>query len=387
MPHDAAFLQKGGTMIYLDYTANTPASRHVLDTFEKTELKYTGNPNSEHAAGRAAMKKIQEDTERIRTLLHLSDEDEIIYTSGATESNNLAIKGTAEASVHVGKHIVSTSLEHTSVSASLTRLQEQGYEIDLCPMGRDGKTDLEELEDLIRDDTCLVSVSAVDSELGIVQPLKEIEAIVRKHPECHLHIDATQAVGKIPFDFSLGDTISFAPHKFYGLNGIGVLIRRKNIHLVPQMSGGKSTTLYRSGTPATGLISSIVPALEDAIGHLNENLTYVKHLNQELQEQLVRIPGVSINSTKDSIPYILNISVQGIKGVAMQKMLDERGICVSVKSACSSDLLPSKAVMSVTRNRKHAYESFRISLSPLTTEEEIQEFLQALKEIIKENSK
>lgn len=373
-------------MIYLDYTANTPASRHVLDTFVQTELKYTGNPNSEHAAGRAAMEKIQQDTERIRTLLHLNKDDEIIFTSGATESNNLAIKGIAEALIHVGKHIVSTSLEHTSVSASLTRLQAQGYEIDLCPMGRDGKIDLEELEDLIRDDTCLVSVSAVDSELGIVQPLKEIEAIVRKHPECHLHIDATQAVGKIPFDFSLGDTISFAPHKFYGLNGIGVLIRRRNIHLVPQMSGGKSTTLYRSGTPATGLISSIVPALEDALDHLDENLAYVKRINTELQKQLRQLRGVSINSTEDSIPQILNISVQGIKGVEMQKKLDERGICVSVKSACSSDLLPSKAVMSVTRNKKRAYESFRVSLSPLTTEEEIQEFQKALQEIIKENN-
>ena len=371
-------------MIYLDYTANTPASRHVLDVFVQTEQKYTGNANSEHTAGREALHEIEKDTERIRHLLHLNQDDEIIYTSGATEANNLAVKGTAESSRHIGRHIVSTSLEHTSISASLSYLQSNGYEIDLCPMDRNGKIDLEELEDLIRDDTCLVSVSAVDSELGIVQPLKAIEQIVRKHPECHLHIDATQAVGKIPFDFSIGDTISFAPHKFYGLNGTGVLIRRNNIHLTPQMSGGKSTTLYRSGTPATGLISSIVPALEDALNNLNDNIAYVTKLNHFLQSELKKIPGIQINSTEDSIPYILNIGVQGIKGTEMQKKLDEKGICVSVKSACSSDLLPSKAVMTVTKNKKRAYESFRISLSPLTTEAELREFLKALNEIIKE---
>lgn len=371
-------------MIYLDYTANTPASRHVLDVFTETEQSCTGNPNSEHAAGRAALYRIQKDTEKIRTLLHLNKDDEIIYTSGATEANNLAIKGIAEASRHVGRHIVSTSLEHTSVSASLSSLQMQGYEIDLCPMDHDGRIDLEELDDLIRDDTCLVSVSAVDSELGIIQPLKEIERIVRKHPECRLHIDATQAIGKIPFDFSIGDTISFAPHKFYGLNGVGVLIKRKNVRLTPQMSGGKSTTLYRSGTPATGLICSVLPALEDAMNNLDQNLACVRQMNQKLQEELKKIPRVLINSTENSIPYILNISVQGIKGTEMQKKLDERGICVSVKSACSSDLLPSKAVMSVTGNRKRAHESFRISLSPLVKEEEIQAFLNALKEIIKE---
>lgn len=370
-------------MIYLDYTANTPASRHVIDTFVETETHCIGNANSNHQAGQLTNQYIERSTERIRELLHLSDTDEIIYTSGATESNNLAIKGIAQADRHVGHHIISTSLEHSSVSASLTALQMQGYEIDLCPMDRHGKIDLEELEDMIREDTCLVSISAVDSELGIVQPVKEVQDIVRKYPDCRLHIDATQAVGKIPFDFSPGDTISFAPHKFYGLNGIGVLIRHNNIPITPQMSGGKSTTIYRSGTPAAGLISSIVPALEDAFDHMEDSLTYVSSLRDDLYEQLSAYSEVRINSTDDSIPYIVNLSIDGYKGADMQKYLDEKGICVSVKSACSSDLLPSKAVMTIYRNKKRAYEAFRVSLSPLTTKEEIHAFTDAIDNLLR----
>lgn len=373
-------------MIYLDYTANTPASKHVLDTFVETETHCIGNPNSNHQAGKKANEYIQKTTERIRELLHLSDTDEIIYTSGATESNNLAIKGIAEANRHTGRHIISTSLEHSSVSASLTALQMQGYEIDLCPMDRHGKIDLEELEDMIRDDTCLVSISAVDSELGIVQPVKEVEDIVRQYPSCRLHIDATQAVGKIPFDFSLGDTISFAPHKFYGLNGIGVLIRHNNTALTPQMSGGKSTTIYRSGTPAAGLISSVTPALEDALTNMDASMEYVTELRNDLYHRLSAYPEVRINSTEDSIPYIVNLSIEEHKGTEVQKYLDDCGICVSVKSACSSDLLPSKAVMTIYRNKKRAYEAFRVSLSPLTTKEEIDAFVQAVDRLLRKET-
>lgn len=371
-------------MIYFDYCANTPASDVVLKTFAECEREYIGNANSEHQAGRRSLSRIQDDTKKIADLLKVRPE-EIIYTSGATEANNLAVLGTAEFNRHKGKHIISTFLEHSSVSAALSHLQSQGYEIDLCPMRRNGQIDLEELNDLMRDDTVLVAVNAVDSELGIVQPLKEINTIVHNHGSL-LHIDATQAVGKIPFDFQVGDTISFAPHKFYGLNGIGVLVKREDILLAPQMHGGQSLTPYRSGTPATGLIGSIVPALQDALDHLDAHAAIVHHLNQELRNGFHDIPALSINSTADSIPYILNIGIRGIRGVEMQKLLDQKGICVSVKSACSSDLLPSKAVFTVTGNRKRSYESFRISLSHLTTEDEIQTLIDAVHAIVKEKN-
>ena len=367
-------------MVYFDYSAHTLASQHVLDTFLACEKEYTGNANSHHGAGRKTEEKIQETTQEISALLHVQPQ-EIIYTSGATEANNLAVKGIAAASKHVGKHIVSTSLEHSSISASLSTLQAQGYEIDLVPLAKTGEIDLEELNDLIRDDTCLVSVSAVDSELGIRQPLKEISEIVKQYPDCRLHIDATQAIGKIPFDFSYGDTVSFSAHKFYGLTGIGALVKKENVSLVPQMSGGASTTVYRSGTPAAGLIVSLLPALQDALNDLDANYQKVQELNEYLQNEIRKMEHVQINSTALSIPHILNLSIPGLKGYESQKLLDERDIAVSVKSACSVDLLPSKAVLAVTGNKRRALESFRISLSPYTAKEECDTLLAAIEEI------
>lgn len=370
-------------MIYFDYTANTPASNNALNAFVTAEKTYIGNPNSNHQAGLCARECIEKSTEQIASLLSIQS-DEIIYTSGATEANNLAIKGLAEANVHTGKHIISTALEHTSVSASLSYLQERGWEIDLCPIDRNGMIDLEELEDLLRKDTALVSISSVDSELGIRQPVEKVRDLVRQYPECRLHIDATQAVGKIPVDFSIGDTISFTAHKFYGLNGIGALIKKKGIALTPQISGGKSTTIYRSGTPTTGLIASLSASLEEALSNESERYQKVQSLNQILRDELKKIPGIEINSPINAIPHILNIGIHGISGPRMQKLIDEKGISVSVKSACSSDALPSRAVMALTRNKKRAHESFRISLSHLTKDDEIKALIQAIQEITEE---
>lgn len=367
-------------MIYLDYCAHTPASQRVLNTFLECERNYTGNANSNHSAGRKTARMIEETTEKIAELCGISP-NEIIYTSGATEANNLAVKGIAASSRHVGKHIISTALEHSSISASLSALMASGYEIDLLRLDHNGRIDLEELEDLIRKDTCLVAVSACDSELGVIQPLREIEKIVRRYPECRLHIDATQAVGKIPFDFSIGDTVSFSPHKFFGLTGIGVLIRKEGVSLTPQISGGASTTVYRSGTPAAGLIASVLPALEDAIKDQKTNAGQVKLLHEYIAAALKENPGISVNSTTFSIPHILNLSIQGIKGSEAQRMLDEAGIAVSVKSACTADLLPSKSVLAVTGNRKRALESFRISLSHITAYEECDTLIHALRKI------
>ncbi len=370
-------------MIYLDYTANTPASKQVLDTFYAVETSYIANANANHQLGRQAKQCMQETLETLSKLMHVSPE-EIIFTSGATEANNLAVKGIVQANRHVGKHIISTALEHPSISASLTYLQSIGYEIELCPMGKDGRIDLEELQDLLRDDTVLVAVSAVDSELGVTQPLQEIQAICKQYPGCHLHIDATQAIGKIPYDFTLGDTVSFSPHKFYGLNGSGILLKRKHVKLSPQMHGGSSTTIYRAGTPALSLSAAIVPALQTALSSLQTTNQIVTQRSQECRKQLLCIPEVRINSPENAIPHILNLSIRNIKGKDMQKYLDEKDICVSVKSACSVDLLPSRAVMSLTKDKKRAYESFRISLSHLTTKEEIDTFIQAIQTIIKE---
>ena len=362
-------------MIYLDYSANTPADPAVLDAFYQTERRYIGNPNSTHPAGQAARAEMARVTDSIAALLGVLPQ-EIIYTSGASESNNLALKGIVQASRHVGKHIISTALEHSSVGGALSALQQQGCEIDLVDIRRDGTLDLEQLRELLRKDTVLVAVCAVDSELGTVQPIREIAGILKDYPNCRLHVDATQAVGKTELIFDGVDTMSIAPHKFYGLNGSGLLVKKKHLVIEPQIHGGGSTTPYRSGTPALGLAVSIETALRLALEAQNERVAHIAALNRRLRTELGKYPAVRFNSPENAVPHILNLSVSGVKGTVFQRELGKYGVCVSVKSACSTEGTPSKAVYAVSRDRKNALSSWRISLSHLTTEAEITEFLQ-----------
>lgn len=363
-------------MIYLDYSANTPADPRVLDRFCQAERAFPGNPNSQHSAGRDAKAEMERVTASIAGLLGVGPE-EIIYTSGASESNNTAIKGIARAERHTGRHIISTPLEHPSVSGCLTALQEQGYEIDLLEVGRNGKVELAHLRELLRKDTVLVAVCAVDSELGTLQPIPEIAEILRAYPNCRLHVDATQAVGKTPLVFDGVDTMSFAPHKFYGLGGSGILYKRKGVGMEPLIHGGASTTLYRSGTPALALAAAAETALGAALARQQEWAAAAREKNAALRAAFTKYPKVHINSPADAVPQILNLSVQGVRGPAFQKALDECGVCVSVKSACSADGLPSRAVFAVSRDRKNALSSWRISLSHLTTDADIRGFLSA----------
>ena len=363
-------------MIYLDYSANTPADPRVLDRFCTVERSCIGNANSHHQAGAAAKAEIDAATMKIASLLGVQPA-EVIYTSGASESNNFALKGLARLSRHVGKHIISTPLEHSSVSGTLTALQEQGCEIDLVDIQRDGTIDLEHLKDLLRPDTIAVAVTLVDSELGVVQPVDKIAEILKDHPNCHLHVDATQAVGKIPVSFEGVDTMSLTAHKFYGLNGIGLLLKRRNLALEPLIHGGESTTIYRSGTPTVALAASLETALNSAVNELPERSARVKEANLYLRTALSKYPKVRINSPESAIPHILNLSVQDVKGTVFQRELNEEGVCVSVKSACSSDGLPSRAVFAVSRDRRNALSSWRVSLSHRTTEEDLRGFLAA----------
>ena len=370
-------------MIYLDYSANTPADPAVLDAFYQTERRYIGNPNSTHPAGQAARAEMARVTDSIAALLGVLPQ-EIIYTSGASESNNLALKGIVQASRHVGKHIVSTALEHSSVGGALSALQQQGCEIDLVDIRQDGTLDLEQLRELLRKDTVLVAVCAVDSELGTVQPIREIAEILKDYPNCRLHVDATQAVGKTELVLDGVDTMSIAPHKFYGLNGSGLLVKKKHLVIEPQIHGGGSTTPYRSGTPALGLAVSIETALRLALEGQNERIAQIAALNRRLRTELGKYPAVRFNSPENAVPHILNLSVSGVKGTVFQRELGKYGVCVSVKSACSTEGTPSKAVYAVSHDRKNALSSWRISLSHLTTEAEITEFLQIFDRCYKE---
>ena len=370
-------------MIYLDYSANTPADPAVLEAFLDAERRWFGNPNANHPAGWAAREALADATVGIAELLHVQP-SEIIYTSGASEANNLALKGIARMQRHLGKHIITTPLEHPSVSAPLTWLQEQGYEIDLVDVGRDGKVSLDHLRELLRRDTVLVAVAAVDSELGVVQPVREIAELLLAWPDCRFHVDATQAVGKLDFSFAGIDTVSLTAHKIYGPNGIGMLYKRGSVLLEPLIHGGTGASLYRSGTPTLGLAAALDAVLALSMEAREERCAYVKELNETLRSALSAYPKVRINSPEDALPHILNLSVSGVKGTVFRKALGEKGVCVSVKSACSTDGTPSRAVYAVSRDRRNALSSWRISLSHLTTEAETGGFLEAFDQCYKE---
>ena len=365
--------------LYLDYAANTPVDRDVLNTFNDVTLKYFANPNSTHKLGKEVNEKINETTNNILNMFkketNLNEDTEIIYTSGSSESNNLAIKGVAQSYKENGKHIISTFLEHSSVSSPLTYLKEQGYEIDIVNIDSDGKIDLEHLKSLIRKDTILVSVCYVDSEVGTVQPIEEIAKIIKEYPNCFLHVDATQAIGKIRPNFKDVDLITFAPHKFNGLNGFGGLLKRKDIVLEPLINGGASTSIYRSGTPVVGQICALEKALDITFKNFNDRQKYVTKLNNKLRDGLSKYKNVKINTKSNENPFILNISVNGVKATEFKNKLEDYGVCVSIKSACTVTITPSRIVLAMTHDRKRALASWRISLSHLVKEEEIDEFL------------
>lgn len=370
--------------VYLDYMANTPVDKEVLQTFNETYKNFFGNPNSLHKSGIKAKQQLDECTNQILKAFNLQDY-EVIYTSGASESNNLATKGIARSYRQEGKHIISTYLEHSSLSASLTYLQQQGYEIELLNIDKNGQIDLEHLKELIRKDTILLSVSYVDSELGILQPIEQIKEILNNYPNCFFHTDATQAIGKVNVNFNNIDLITFTPHKFYGLNSCGVLLKRKDIILEPLINGGKSTTIYRSGTPDLPMAKAMIKALDNANKNFETNLNIVSNINKKIVDKLKNYPLVTINSTKYSIPYTLNISIKGIKSTKIQQRFNEEGIFLSTKAACDIANTPSRAVYAVSKDRKNALSSFRISFSHLTTEEEVDYFLKVFDKIYNEN--
>lgn len=362
-------------MIYLDYSATTPVNEKVLEVFNKVCLEYPGNSNSLHSLGIKSKELEDYSTKKIAKLLKIK-QSEVIYTSGASESNNMAIKGVCFKYKNRGKHIITTKLEHSSIIEPLKYLVSEGFEVDYVNIKEDGTVDIDNLKSLIRDDTILVSMCAVDSELGLVQPINEIGNIIKNYPKCIFHVDCTQAIGKIDIDFTNIDLASISAHKFYGLKGIGLLIKKENLIIEPLIHGGKSTTTFRSGTPALPLIVSLAKALELATLNILEKYNYVSRLNKKIKERLSLYDLVHINSTDKSLPHTINFSLDTIKPETFIHALEEKEIYISTKSACSDSSTMSESVYAVTKDKNLASQSLRISLSYLTKEEDIDTFLE-----------
>lgn len=366
-------------MIYLDNSATTMVDDRVLETFNKVCKNYPGNSNSLHSLGIKSKELEDYATEKISNLLGVKP-SEIIYTSGASESNNTVLKGVASKYKNRGNHIITTPLEHSSVLETCKYLESKGFIIDYVKIKDNGLIDIDDLERLLTDNTILVSVAYVDSELGIRQDIDTIGKIVKKHPKCYFHVDATQAIGKIKVDPTSIDFISMSAHKIFGLKGIGLLIKKDNIVIDNLIHGGKSTTIYRSGTPALPLICSLMKALELVIPNIDKNYEYVSSLSRKIKDNLKKYDNIHINSTENSIPYIINFSVIGVKPETFIHTMEEEDIYLSTKSACSTSDV-SLSVDSIYHNREISMSSIRISLSYKNTEEEIDKFIKAFDKI------
>lgn len=364
-------------MIYLDYSATTIPNKEVLDTYINVSNKFIGNSNSLHKLGVNSNELIKTCTKQIQNILNV--EHEVIYTSGASESNNLAIKGICER--NKGKHIITTNLEHSSIYGPISYLVNKGYTVDFVDTDENGLVDLNHLERLITEDTVLVTINYVNSEIGLKQPIKKINEIVKKQNNCYLHVDATQIIGKDKVELNDIDLVSFTAHKFYGPVGIGILLRKQNVKLENNIHGGKSTSIYRSGTPSTPLIAAIAKALRLAYIDIDKKYNHIKNLNDKLVKELSNYENVVINHNNYCLPHILNISLTNIKPETFLHALEADEIYISTQSACAKTD-KSRAVFEFTKSEKLSKSSLRISISHLTTDEEIEIFLKSFKKNI-----
>ena len=368
-------------MIYLDYSSTTPVDVEVLMRYVHIERHAFGNANSKHVAGLRASEEVTNATQLIARLLNVLPE-EIIYTSCASEANNLAIKGCA-LKYPEKKHIITSALEHSSVVAPLYYLQQNDYIVDMVDLDEHGRYDLNHLKSLIKEDTLLISLVAVDSETGIRQPVEEVAEIARDRGILY-HCDITQALGKCPIDVRNIDMFSCSAHKIYGPKGIGMLVKKKHVSLVPMIHGGRSTTVFRSGTPQNALICAFAHAIELAYWHMDTRLERVRGLRTFLVKELSLFDKISINSNEFAIDQILNISVEGIDSDEWVSKFSSKGICISARSACSGKENFSKSVYAITKDHGRATSSLRISLSHLTTMDQLRAFLDVLEEFLKE---
>lgn len=367
-------------MIYLDYSATTPVSYDVLESYLRATKDFIGNPNSLHSLGVKSKTLMNSAIKQIADLFNVL-ESELTFTSGATESNNMALIGTCLANMKYGNHIIVSKLEHPSIYKICEYLETIGFEISYVNNDQDGLVDFEDLKSLIRGETILVSICAVNSEVGIRQPLKMIRQIIKKeNPNTLFHSDMTQAVGKIPVSFHDVDMASISAHKIFGPKGIGLFYKNSRVKLMPIIHGSGKSNDLKPGTPAVPLIVAFSKALRLALVDLDKRENFVRRLNEKIVTELNKMNGIVLNQTKYSIPQILNISLLNVRPETFIRAMEEYEIYIGTNTACSSGDL-STSIMAIYNDKKRAMGTIRISLSYVTTTDEINRFLTCFKNI------
>ena len=361
-------------MIYLDYSATTPVDEEVLDSYLKVTRDYIGNANSIHTLGVRSKELLIQATNQIADIFNCHPK-ELIFTSGASESNTTAVKGVAFKYASRGKHIITSKLEHKSILEVMGFLSSIGYEVSFVNILPNGQIDLKDLESLIRDDTILVSICAVNSETGFKQPLKTIRQIInKKNPNVIFHSDLTQALGKTKFYLSDLDLASFSSHKIYAPKGIGILYKRRNLQIDTLIYGTTENCPFRGGTPALPLVVAFSKAIRLMNDNFDKNVKKCEKLKNELLKGLSKYP-IQINSNDLCVPQIVNFSLLKIKSETFVHALEKYDVYVSTTTACSS-LEESVVLKTISNGNKDvSTTSIRVSLSHLTSMDDIHEFL------------
>ena len=371
--------------IYLDNGATTKMSQTAIHAMLPYMDTIYGNPSSLHSAGQAAAEALADARQRIANRLGCSA-TEITFTSGGSEADNQAILSAARLGARKGKrHIISTAFEHHAVLHTLKKLEKEGFTVTLLDVHENGIVLPEQVRDAIREDTCLVTVMYANNEIGSIQPIREIGAVCREKGVL-FHTDAVQAAGHLPIHVQEQniDMLSLSAHKFHGPKGIGVLYARKGLLLTPLIEGGAQERGKRAGTENVPAIMGMAAALDEACAHLDENAAKLTGLRDKLIAGLSEIPHSILNGDAvHRLPGNVNFCFEGIEGESLLLLLDDKGICASSGSACTSGSLdPSHVLLAIGRVHDIAHGSLRLTLSEETTAEDVAYTIQAVKEVV-----
>ncbi len=368
--------------IYFDNASTTNINPDVLKTYEHLLETYYVNSESLYEEGTEVYRMMEKARGAIAGLLGVHPAD-IIFTSGSSESNSSAIKGVCFAQKNK-KHIITTNVEHSSILNACAQMHDVfGYRITYLPVDNTGKVHVEDLKNALDKDTALVSIMYVNNESGAINPIPEIAEIVKKHSHAYLHVDLTQAVGKVPLDMTNIDLASISAHKLEGVKGSGILVRKTFVPFIPLINGGEQEYGLRGGTSNAPADMVFAKTLRLVLENGAKYHDYVKKMSDHLKEGLKAIDGVEINSPEDAVPNTINFSYEKIPSEVMQNALNERGFMVSARSTCASRSDdPSYVLTAMGFSSKRASSCIRVSLSYHNTMDETDRFLKALKEII-----
>ena len=371
--------------IYADNAATTKMSPAAIAAMVRSMEEEYGNPSSLYALGQRAKEDLERSRGEIAALIG-ADPGEITFTSGGSETDNQALRSGAELGRRKGKtHIISTAFEHHAVLHTLKKLEAEGFTVTLLPVHEDGLVRPEELEAAIREDTCLVSVMYANNEIGTIQPIRELGALCRARGVL-FHTDAVQAVGHLPLDVKAEnvDMLSCSAHKFHGPRGMGFLYARKGVPLTNLIEGGAQERGKRAGTENVAAAAGMAAALKEAVEHLEENAAHLRPLRDRLIAGLLEIPHSALNGDPvKRLPGNVNFCFEGIEGESLLLLLDDRGICASSGSACTSGSLdPSHVLLAIGRKHDVAHGSLRLTLGEDATAEEVEYLIQNVKEVV-----